>query len=97
MHSSESGLLVSHALSKPHQRLELGCRVDIESPQEPQLGRRHGAPEQPLAPWGTRYFPEENTSFSSSCAFTVNSWFITHLRGRTEGKKREKETETWEV
>lgn len=43
-HSSESGLLVYHAQSKPHQRLELGWRVYTESPQEPQLGR-HRAPE----------------------------------------------------
>lgn len=53
-----------------------------------------GLLRQPLAPWWTRYFPEENTSFSSSCAFTVNSWFITHLRGRREGRKeRQRQTQ----
>lgn len=49
-----------------------------------------GLLRQPLAPWRPRYFPEENTSFSSSCAFTVNSGFITHLRGRTGGKERQR-------
>lgn len=43
-----------------------------------------GAPEAATISLVTRYFPKENTSFSSSCAFTVNSWFIMHVRGRTE-------------
>ena len=85
--SSESGLLVYHALSKPHQRLEVGYRVYTESPQEPQLREAPGSWGSRWLPGGTRYFPEENTSFGFSCAFTVNSWFITHLRGRTRGKR----------
>lgn len=59
---------------------------------------RKELPVQPPAPLGTRYFPKENASLRSSCAFTVNSWFMVHLRERTEQKDRNREREgqmTW--
>lgn len=96
-HSSDSGLLVCKALSKPHQRLTLGCKACAEWPQETYF-RSQGLRRQLSSPWGTRYFPEENTSFSSSCAFTVNSWFVMHLRGRTEQQKehdRDRDADIW--
>lgn len=79
-------------MSKPHQRLELSCQVYAESPKSHSSGGTELL-RPPLAPWWTRYFPKNNTSFSSSCAFTVNSWFITYLRGRTEGKERLRQTQ----